>query len=185
MQLNYDEIRRIHRLEKNTSNLVEVEPDFYNQLHAFVEEEKASYLESLKDFSTGKAKEFNNLKKMIEEIFAMRAKKILNKSLIASRTSETSEQHMASEEKEIYRNMVKLLNEHNSLLQSLFSNEAGSAKGSGNALNNVKLKVIGEIPSFVGPDMKEYGPYGKEQVVELPFKIAKLLESRNLCEVKV
>ena len=40
MELSYDEIRRIHRLEKNTSRLVEVEPDFYNQLRAFVKQEK-------------------------------------------------------------------------------------------------------------------------------------------------
>ena len=32
MRLDYDELRRIHRLEKNTSKLVEVEDDFISSL---------------------------------------------------------------------------------------------------------------------------------------------------------
>ena len=42
MQITYDELRRIHRLEKNTSKLVEVDEDFIDSLEKFVEEEKKS-----------------------------------------------------------------------------------------------------------------------------------------------
>ena len=68
MDLSFDEIRRIHRLEKNTSQLVEVEKEFYNELHAFLQKEKQAYLESLKDFSVSDTRRFSNLKKMVEEI---------------------------------------------------------------------------------------------------------------------
>ena len=63
MQLDYDSIRRIHRLEKNRSKIVEVDLDFYNQLNDFVKTEKAKYLDSLKDFSTGRTRDFGNIKK--------------------------------------------------------------------------------------------------------------------------
>jgi DNA replication initiation complex subunit (GINS family) len=62
MRLDYDELRRIHRLEKNTSKLVEVDEDFISSLENFVEDEKKKYLDSLKNFSSSQAREFTNLK---------------------------------------------------------------------------------------------------------------------------
>ena len=86
MKVDYDELRRIYRLEKNTSKLVELQEDFYNSLNEFVQEEKTNYLDSLKDLSNSKAKDFNNLKKMLEEFFSIRQKKLLNQALIALHT---------------------------------------------------------------------------------------------------
>src|SRR3989344_7119397 len=102
MELSYDEIRRIHRMEKSTSKLVEVEQQFYNDLHEFMRTEKADYLDSLKDLSSTKSRDFSNLKKMVEEIFAMREKKILGRALIGSRTGDSDESHMAMQEKKLY-----------------------------------------------------------------------------------
>jgi hypothetical protein len=48
-----------------------------------------------------------------------------------------------------------------------------------------RIRILSEIPSFVGTDMKEYGPYKPEQVVELPQKIAQLFVSRKLGEAAV
>ncbi|MEK6902307.1 MAG: hypothetical protein AABX02_01820, partial [archaeon] len=44
------------------------------------------------------------------------------------------------------------------------------------------VRILSEIPSFVGTDLKEYGPYKTGQVVELPPKIAQLFISRKLGE---
>lgn len=40
MKIDFDELRRIHRLEKNTTKLVEVDEDFIDSLEKFVDEEK-------------------------------------------------------------------------------------------------------------------------------------------------
>jgi len=61
MELSYDEIRRIHRLEKNSMKLVQVEQEFYNDLNAFLLAEKKTYLDSLKDFSSAKTRDFSRL----------------------------------------------------------------------------------------------------------------------------
>jgi len=184
-ELNYDEIRRIHRLEKNTSKLVEVEPDFYSALHEFIATEKADYLDSLKDFSVAKSRDFTNLKKMVEEIFAMREKKLLSKALIATRTKESSEEHMAQPEKKMFQEILRLLEAHEGLLTGLFeNNHATSGKSAGRRLDKVALTLLSDIPSFVGVDMKEYGPFTKAQKVELPYDIAKLLGARKLAELE-
>ncbi|MEK6958286.1 MAG: hypothetical protein AABW99_04900 [archaeon] len=181
-ELSYDEIRRIHRLEKNTVKLVEVEPEFYNGLYSFLSQEKQDYLASLKDFSSTKARDFVNLKKMVEEIFAMREKKILNRALVSSRTKESSDEHLALQERKMFHEILSTIEKHNSLLEEIFS---GGAKRSGDKkdLNKLSVKILSDIPEFVGSDMDDYGPFQKGAVVSLPVKIAKLLSERKLVEV--
>lgn len=182
MALSYDEIRRIHRLEKNSSRLVEVTQEFYNDLHDFVSQEKETYLKSVKNFSSATSRDFLNLKKMVEEIFSMREKKVLNYALAASRTKEMNEDNMAVQEKKLFKGLVLLLESHDSILEGIFN---GSGKASdGSDLNNISVEIVSDIPEFVGTDMKEYGPFKKGSVVMLPGKIAKLLSSRKLAEVK-
>ena len=180
MDLNYDEIRRIHRLEKNTSKLVEVEGDFFNSLNEFIKSEKEDYISSLKDFSIAKARNFTNLKKMVEEIFSLREKKILSLALVSARTNEFNEEHMALQEKQLYTDMVKVLNKHKKMTDEIFDGTKSSEKTKD--LNNLSIKILSDIPSFIGTDMKEYGPFKKDENVELPFKIAKLFISRKLGE---
>lgn len=184
MDLSYDEIRRIHRLERGTSRLVEVEHSFYNDLNLFITEEKEEYLNSLKDFSVDRARQFTNLKRMIEEIFSMREKKILSRALIANRTEEVSEEHMASQEKTLFNEILSSLQKHNKIINGLFVGEKNAKKKKPTKdLNILSVEIISDIPSFIGTDMKEYGPFSKDDKVELPYKIAKLLSSRKLCKI--
>lgn len=182
MELSYDEIRRIHRLEKNTSKLVEVEADFFNSLNEFIKSEKEDYINSLKDFSVAKARNFTNLKKMVEEIFSLREKKILSLALVSTRTNELSEEHMALQEKQFYQEMIKVLNKHKDLMDKIFDGSIAKGEEKAKDLNNVQVRILSDIPSFIGTDMKEYGPFKKGETIELPFKIAKLFVSRKLGE---
>ncbi|MBU0662742.1 MAG: hypothetical protein ABH854_00475 [Candidatus Diapherotrites archaeon] len=179
--MDYDEIRRIHRLEKSSSRLVELNQDFYNDLNVFMQHEKTEYLDSLKDFSISKTRNFTNLKKMIEEIFSLREKKIVSLALVASRTNESSDTNMALPEKATFNAILAVLTKHNEMLTSLFTTKgAKKAKAKSTDLNLAKLKVSVDIPSFVGTDMKEYGPYSANETVELPYNIAKLLSTRKM-----
>ncbi|MCR4335669.1 MAG: hypothetical protein NUV57_03980 [archaeon] len=183
MELSYDEIRRIHRLEKNSAKLVQVEQEFFNFLNEFIFKEKKEYLDSLKDFSSTKSRDFSNLKKMIEEIFALREKKLLNMALVASRTNVSDEDNMATQEKKLFNEILRALKKHNEILGDLFSDN-GSTPQNKKDLNNLSVGILSDIPSFVGADMKEYGPFKKGSVEKLPVKIAKLLTERKLAEVK-
>ena len=182
MELSYDEVRRVHRLEKSTVKLVEVDETFYSDLQEFLIKEKHEYLESLRDFSTSKARDFTNLKKMVEEIFSLRTKKLLGSALVASRTNDANEDHMAMQEKKVFREILGLLERHNKLLDSVFS-----AKKEGEAerdLNTLSVEILSDIPEFVGTDMKEYGPFKKGAVVRLPSRIARLLSTQKLAEAE-
>lgn len=184
LNLSYDEIRRIYRLEKNTAKLVEVSEDFYNLLNEFVKEEKRRYLKSLKDFSLEQARDFANLKKMVEEIFLLRQRKILNLALLASKNDEQTKAFMSLPEQKMFASAVSLLESHRQLLADLFSPNGQASSDQTHAIDVdlVSVRVTREVPAFIGTDMKEYGPFSTNQRVELPFSVAKLFLDRKLAE---
>lgn len=182
--LSYDEIRRIYRLEKNTSKLVEVQDDFYNVLNEFIKQEKERYLESLKDFSIEEARDFANLKKMVEEIFLLRQRKILNMALLSSRGNNDSKLALAGPELKTFSSVVALLEKHQQTVEEMFQANSTAKTGAEKAkeLDLVEVKILKEVPAFIGTDMKEYGPFSQNQTVELPFAISKLFLERKLAE---
>ena len=182
MRLDYDELRKIYRLEKNNSKLAEVEDDFFDSLKEFFEGQKKDYLRSLQDLSGSKAKTFTNLKKIVAEIFSIREKKLLNKALIASRTGELETTKMASHETETLKQLLIVLNKHQSLLDEIFAVNVKKKSTDIASVGKISLKILKNIPAFMGADLKEYGPFEQDKKVSLPEKIASLLVSRKLAE---
>ena len=193
MEINYEELRRIQRLEKNTSKLVEVEPDFFNSLNEFMKKEKTDYIELLKNPGSMKVNNYLNLKKLVEEIYELREKKVLMKALLASRDNEISGiENMASEEKKLFEKISSILAEQRCVLNEIFAEKQvnfenkliKSCDSIANDLNNLSVKMLKEVPSFVGPDSNEYGPFQESQLVELPYKIAKLFIERKFAIIE-
>lgn len=230
MGFDYEEMRRIYRLEKATSRLVDVPDDFLYQVHSLIDAERKNYLDSLADLNTNKARDFSNLKKLVEELFSIREKKLLNAVLVSTRLQEADDAHMAKEEKELFHLLFNSLSSHRVLTQKVL--EANGDFVSSKTISTPpkihvektpepkpipapteakheeketpkpveqapahaahaepappaavqRIRILSDIPSFVGTDMKEYGPYKPEQVVELPQKIAQLFISRKLGE---
>ena len=183
MRLDYDELRKIYRLEKNSSSLAEVEDDFFDSIKGFFEKEKQAYLNSLNDLSSTRAKSFSNLKKIISEVFAIREKKLLNKALVASRTGELETAKLAAQEMETLKQLLSVLNRHQQFLDQALSLKAASPKKPAKSIGKVPVKVLQNVPAFMGSDMKEYGPFEQNKSVSLPEKIASLLVSRKLAEM--
>ncbi len=106
----------------------------------------------------------------------MREKKLLNKALIAAHTKDITIEKMAKQESDTYKKMLKLLNDHNEIYSSLFGEKQKEEK------ELVSIKILKEVPTFVGTDMQEYGPFSEGQKVDVTSKIAKLLLMRKIAE---
>ncbi len=196
-ELNYDEIMRLYRLEKGATKPIELDENFYDALAKLMENEKALYLKSLKEFSVSKARNFTNLKKIVEEFFDMREKKILNKALLALHSSEINEENLTSQERKTMRALLEILQAHHSLLDGMFTEgneknegaekqkegiEKGGSGSERSDFNMISLTILSDVQPFIGADMKEYGPYAVGQTAELPHKVASLLVSRKLAK---
>lgn len=213
MAIDFEEMRRIYRLEKSTARLVEVPDDFFTQLHGLVNEERTKYFDSLKDLNATRARDFGNLKKLIDEWFVVREKKLLNTVLVSAQLEEKDTSHLAAEEKIIFHSLYEVLRSHRSKTKSVLEANGdfvpvatpiverplsilapteetriapapaeSPAYPSSSSTESLPVRILSEIPSFVGTDLKEYGPYKAGQVVELPSKIAQLFISRKLGE---
>ncbi len=180
MDLDYDELMRIYRLEKNSPKHVEVEETFFEDLRKFFGKERQLYLQSLRDLTGSRATNFSNLKKIVEQIFSLREKKMLNKALVACRTGELENGQLAAEEKETLKQLLVILQKHQKILDEIIQGE--SKKQQAKEKKAVSIKLLQNVPAFVGADMKEYGPFQKENIVSLPPKIASLLTGRKFAE---
>lgn len=196
-ELNYDEIMRLYRLEKSATKPIELDENFYDALAKVMGNEKALYLKSLKEFSVSKARNFTNLKKIVEDFFDLREKKILNKALLALHSSEINEENLTSQERKTMRALLEILQAHHALLDGMFTEgnekndgadkkEGGIGKGGigtvGSDFNMISLTILSDVQPFIGADMKEYGPYAAGQTAEFPHKVASLLISRKLAK---
>lgn len=247
MAIDFEEMRRIYRLEKSTARLVDVPDDFFTLVHELIDEERKKYFDSLKDLNTTRARDFGNLKKLVDEWFVVREKKLLNAVLMAARLEEMDNTHMSAEEKKMVAQVYSALMEHRAITKQVLdangefvaigipsvpqapspmnerldslrhitpesppvekimetvppshafasspAHSTSSSSGSSSAAHSSShpqpagnfspVKIISDIPSFVGTDLKEYGPYKPGDVVELPEKIAQLFLSRKLGE---
>ncbi|RLG70217.1 MAG: hypothetical protein DRO04_02190 [Candidatus Iainarchaeum archaeon] len=181
MPLTYDELRRIYRLEKSTTKLVQVSDDFYNALYEFLQNEKKRYLESLRSLGDADIKTFTNLKRMVQELLSLREKKILNMALIASRLDSYNIPNIPPVEKEMFQNILQILEKHNKILDDIFAPTLKKEKKE--ELKTIKIQLCADIPKFLGQDMQEYGPFKNNDVVTLPYKVANLLIEKNLAKV--
>lgn len=242
MAIDFEEMRRIYRLEKSTARLVDVPDDFFTLLHGLIDEERKKYFDSLKDLNTTRARDFGNLKKLVDEWFVVREKKLLNAVLMAARLEEMDAQHMSAEEKIMVDKVYAALMDHRAIakkvldangefvaigipsvpqaasplesrlntlkhvsptnlssgdepseeeLETIPPSRASSPSTSSSPapttldssdVSSFPVKILSDIPSFVGTDLKEYGPYKPGEVVSLPEKIAQLFVSRKLGE---
>jgi DNA replication factor GINS len=239
MAIDFEEMRRIYRMEKSTARLVDVPDDFFTLLHALIDEERKKYFDSLADLNTTRARDFGNLKKLVDEWFVVREKKLLNAVLMAARLEELDNAHMSAEEKKMVEHVYTALMAHRAITKQVldansefvaigvpsvpqassplnermdalkhvspensvvekevetvppshsFSSSASPARAPAQLADDSlstpasPVKILSDIPSFVGTDLKEYGPYKPGQVVSLPEKIAQLFVSRKLGE---
>jgi DNA replication initiation complex subunit (GINS family) len=177
--LDYDELRKIYRLEVKSPKLTKLNPDFYKELKKFLVDERKRYTEEMEEsFSPTSIKKFETLKKMIEKIREIRTKKCLNLCLMYSRTNDFEEEGLIDFEVDFAKGIIKLIDKQNEHSLNIFGVSKKNKKTDN--LVMAKVKFIESIPAFIGADLKEYGPFEKEQVCEIPEDMIKILESKNL-----
>jgi DNA replication initiation complex subunit (GINS family) len=177
--IDYDELRKIYRLEVKSPKLTKLNPDFYKELKKFISDEKKKYTEEMEEsFSPTSIKKFETLKKMIEKVREIRTKKCLNLCLMYSRTNDFEEEGLIDFEIDFAKGIIKLIDKQNEHSQNIFGTNKRNKKQENTPMT--KVKFLEDIPAFIGGDLREYGPFEKEQVCEVPEDMIKILESKNL-----
>jgi DNA replication initiation complex subunit (GINS family) len=197
----YDSLRK----EKDKTELQKLEDSFYEKTIRYMEEKKEilkSQEEKESIFTEPEVqktrKQIENIQKIIKELYDTREKKIIQLSLITSKTNNHSnnKENMLNEEKKFYEDITYTLNNYReNLLNNL-------VRGKKIAIENLEknkkidkpkhlkdqimptkltksVKFINEVPSFVGTDLNIYGPFQKEDTASIPLDVANLLIKSN------
>jgi len=176
MKQSYELIRKIHRLEKENSDLVRIDEDFFESLPEFIEEEKAKLQETKNSLDDSVMRKITNIKTMLEDIIYLREKKIINKAILKTRNNEDDTKNMTLEEQKLYYKIVNLLYAYQKLAKGPFECEKEEKT------KTIKIKIIQDIPKFIGTDMQEYGPFEKDTEIEIIEPIAKIFLKKGIAK---
>jgi DNA replication initiation complex subunit (GINS family) len=202
--ITYEALYEILRKEKFASELQKLNPSFFKDIVKYLDE-KAALLQAQTSnssmFASAEAKkisfQLNNVKKIIKDIYERRENKIVQLALSASRLKQKIDaSSMLAEEKELFNNMLEKLNNfREDILEAILSSNTPKIREplpkplktapidttqESNGL--LTLRFIEDIPKFVGQDLQVYGPFEKEDIANLPSKIANLLIKNSRAE---
>lgn len=164
--LTYEDIVRIYRSEKNSPTLQKIPETFYadvKELVSKVEESHGKYLATL-----------------IDDIYERRKNKVVMHSLRTEDYAATPS-NIAPLEKDLYDRVVGVLKSHRKSIieQKVVEEEAEEPPA---VSEKLMVKILKAVPSIVGPDMNDYGPFTKDVVVQLPAENARILIERGYAE---
>jgi DNA replication initiation complex subunit (GINS family) len=228
IKITYETLFDLLRREKNREELQPLDADFYEQVLAYLREKETllSRKEDTSYFSNDKEKlkvQFQNIRRLVKELYERREKKIINIALIKARTGSDviDKSTMLPCENEFFLELEKVfskykgeivdciinLHEFSGLVNGNSHQHANSnvtaisdeevSYASSNSADNPemhfqtakstaegkKVKILENLPKFMGLRGEVLGPYEKDSVVILDNQIADILVKKGRAEL--
>jgi len=196
--ISYQSLRKIQQLEKNSPVLSDLQNSFYKDLYDYIE-----ILENrLKNEQSSQKKtiisdDLKNIRKISENIYEQREKKIILASISKARGGNPSIKNMINSERELFNLIYDILvsyRKHFFENKKLESNKVEAKKEEFNKNNEVENKnsevsenkdsivqVVQDIPEFIGTDKKKYN-LKKGDLISLPQNMKDMLIKKNVVD---
>jgi DNA replication initiation complex subunit (GINS family) len=171
-ELSYDELRKIQARERASPVLQSIPDGFYASVMKLIEKKNGA-LKS--NFSLTEAREYESIIKVAEDIHERRMQKIVLRAMKAVGGQE--EIALMGEEAELFERISKAVLEDREKFRSIIGGKESKSE------ERIKrIKILKNLPKFVGTDLKVYGPFKEGEIIELPEKEAQLLVNRGIAE---
>lgn len=206
VNITYETLFDMLRNEKNREELQRLEPSFFDDLIQYIKEKKELLSkddgsELFSDIEKEKtAKQIDNIKKLVRELYERREKKIINLAMISSRTSSIlDDSALLKQEKELFSLLISVLNQARVgiLLNVLraknpevkfkqseveVEKKVEQTKPKPKKSGTIMVRFTHAVPKFLGSELEVYGPFEEEDIANLPVDIAELLISKERVE---
>lgn len=181
-KLAYEELRKIEQLERSTPDLVKLDSNFYASLRSHIENlEEKLHLEQKTNSGSRKSmlliNEIKNTKRLTQDIYERREKKIVQGALAVARGGTPHLKYLTQLEKQFYEKLLNTLLEG----RRMIIEDKNQNKDDKTDNTRIMVRVLQDIPQFVGHNMKKY-TLKEEDVTTLPPDIAKILIERGVAE---
>ncbi|MFH1785776.1 MAG: hypothetical protein ABH842_05090 [Candidatus Micrarchaeota archaeon] len=170
MVLNYSELRDIQKREMDSSAIVKLPEDFYQEVSKLLAKKNSDAVSSKLLLAI---KEYENIKKIIVSISSKREEKIV---LMAVR-GEREGLGLTLEEREMLKELSSIIKKARSKTQSVWAAEDPKAG------NSRKVKVLKDISQYRGLDNEIYGPFKEGEEKSLPKAEAEWLLKAGMAEI--
>lgn len=171
-ELNYEELRKIQARERASPVLQSIPDKFYTSVVKLIESKN----ENLKNnFSLTEAREYESILRVAEDIHERRIQKIVLRAMKAGGGQE--EIALTGEEAELFERISRAVSDDREKFSRIVGGKEGKSEES-----IKRIKILKNLPKFVGTDLKVYGPFKEGDIAELPEKEAQLLVSRGIAE---
>jgi len=185
--INYKNLRRIQQLEKNSPLPTKIDSNFYQNLSSYLKTlEKMTEKEENQQKIKLIKEELQNTKKIADNIYELREKKIVQSALSTVRGGKPDLKNLIEPEKKLFDTLVdhiiasrKTIFEKESKEIKEDTVKPKEEKEEEKTNDNPIVRVTEDIPEFVGTDMKTYS-LRKEDVLSLSKEMSELLLKRNV-----
>lgn len=162
--ITFETLRNVQYEERTKNILSEIDADFYTSVAEYLEKKQKIPKED---------SEIENIKKVIDEIFKIRRKKILLHAVQFLGTK-TEPKNMLPVEREFFLKVIIMMEEEEKKVLGKFYEKK----------DKVKVKFLQDTPPFMASDLARYGPFQKDDEAEIPEKNAKLLVQGKILEIQ-
>lgn len=209
--ITYETLFELLRREKERSELQKLDSSFFNNVLRYLRDKHNIINKQQTDLFSAEEKrktesQLENVKRIIRELYDKREKKIVAMAIDKSknRSSIMDNSVFLREEKELFDNVIKVLNmgRENILSNVLNLKEPvpletlnigkgeGISRGASKLLNTTEgkkkdtklVRFLNAVPKFVGRELEEYGPFEEEDIASLPLEIADVLIKKGRVE---
>jgi len=172
--ITYNDIYESARKERYSESLQKLSKSFISEVADYLKEKKeiASKEENeLSDVVLKTKKQIENAMTLFNELLLRRRKKILNLVLVATETgiSKQDFDNMLKIEKELFEELMKCMEVSSKKLSGVLGGEEKEEQ------KNAMIIFKENVDEFVGLNGEKMGGFEKDQVVNIPKEIAKIL----------
>jgi DNA replication initiation complex subunit (GINS family) len=181
---SYEDIYELLRGEKYSTDLQPLDQEILRKIHDYLKTKNKMLEKQSKDsefFDKEKHEklktELENAERALKEFYEKRERKIINRAQFSSRTNfklKDSTNMLESEEK-LYNELIELLKKSLNEFQESYNN----IKTIEPKDDCTKIKCKEAIPQMKCSDLKKYGPFEAESIVNIPNELAKVLITQN------
>ncbi len=174
VEFSYNDVKQVWLAEKTSRELVEIPEEFYQNAAKYVVQLNLELKRSEPLREELLREELQNVFQMVQEIYLSRTLKAIDEVTQGRLPNPLLERERYAFN-EIRQSLEKLCAE---LIPPTIS--GGAELAMSREITNVLLIMQDEVPTIVGDDLQQYGPFKKGEIASLPRRSAELMVKHGL-----